>query len=179
MADTGRRGRHLGLPLPSLAGEPATDADGWASIPVGADIDRTLLQLRATAPGLASPLFNAPQGELPEGQSLVMEPTVRISGSAEGADGEPLDSGRVFLTAAKAKSDAKENGDSPSLLGSLGNVRTDANGKWQADVNPADLANLHAFVGQPGGNPVKHTVGAPVDAAAANAGKAVVTSKPH
>ena len=141
-----------------------TDSDGWATIPLGADLDRTALALRAVAPGLASATVRYPAGQLPDGQSLQMTAPETVGGIALDASGQPLPNARVYL----------QTGGGIGNTATVTSVRTDDVGRWQAAVHPQDITALSAMIGVPTGMPVKYAPGQALDAAAARAGTAEV-----
>jgi hypothetical protein len=157
-------GRNYSFDLPNRPF--ATDAEGYATIPVGADIDRTSLVLRAEAPGQSSATTRYPAGVLPEGQSMLLGATEPVGGVALDASGQPMANTRIYL-----KTGGAENTEAAAAVTS---VRTDDNGHWQAAVHPQDLPGLSALIGIPGGMPVKYVPGQPLDSAAAKAGTAEV-----
>jgi hypothetical protein len=161
-------GRNYSFDLPN---RPFTaDSDGWATIPVGADTDRTALVLRAEMPGYSSSIDRSERGNLPEGKSLTLAPSQRIGGTAVSADGKPMSGARVFLqqTPAPEAADARPR---PPVM----SVVTDAQGRWTAEVHPDEVAGLSVRLGEPGGTPFKHApLGTPLDVSAAKAGKAVI-----
>jgi len=161
-------GRNYSFDLPN---RPFTaDAQGWVTIPIGADVDRTALVLRAEAPGFVSPTLRSDPGQLPQNQSLALEPAQRIGGIAVGPDGSPLPGARVFLGQASPSGTEGTPHGSPTI-----SVVADAQGRWSAEVHPTELAGLAAKIGRPGGTPFKYTgTGIPLDKTAALAGKAVV-----
>ena len=160
-------GRNYSFDLPNRPFP--TDANGYAQIPVGVDIDRTTLQLRAEAPGLASPPIRFAAGELPDSPSLVVENAQTIGGIALDANGQPMANARVYL-----KSTGTNDGGGFGRSNVITNVLTDQSGKWQTSIHPQDAASLNALIGVPGGIPVKFAQGQALDPAAAAAGKAVV-----
>ena len=162
-------GRNYSFDLPNRPFP--TDAAGWATIPVGADIDRTALVLRAEIPGQSSALTRYPAGQLPAGQTLVMGNSETVGGTALDANGAPMPHARVYLKAGPSDP-AGEWGFSqnPTITTAV----SDATGHWQAAVNPADLPGLSAMIGVPGGTPVNFGHGPPLDPAAAKAGTAEV-----
>ncbi len=136
-------GRNYSFDLPNRPF--ATDAEGYATIPMGADIDRTSLVLRAEAPGLSSATTRYPLGALPEGQSMQLGATEQVGGVALDASGKPLANTRIYLKTGGAENAGAATGTS---------VRTDDQGRWQAAVHPHDLPGLSAQIGMPGGMPV-------------------------
>jgi hypothetical protein len=155
-------GRNYSFDLPNRPF--ATDAEGYATIPVGADIDRTSLVLRAEAPGQSSATTRYPAGTLPEGQSMLLGATEPVGGVALDASGQPMANTRIYL----------KTGGAENAAAAVTSVRTDENGHWQAAVHPQDLPGLSALIGVPGGMPVKFVPGQPLDSAAARAGTAEV-----
>ena len=155
-------GRNYSFDLPNRPFP--TDADGWATIPLGADLDRTALSLRAVAPGLASATVRYPAGQLPDGQSLQMTAPETVGGMALDASGRPLPNARVYL----------QTGGGTVNTATVTSVRADDAGRWQAAVHSQDITNLSAMVGIPAGMPVKYAPGQPLDPGAARAGTAEV-----
>ncbi len=140
----------------------ATDANGIARIPLGTDINRTDLVLRVEGNGLASQAIAFPRGEPPPNYDLTAAPARTVGGQVLDASGDPVASTWVYLKRA-------EDGERPV---SLGIVKTDANGHWQANMHPDDAAGFNLAVGT-GRRPPKFSDGQPVDATAAGARTAV------
>ncbi len=163
-------GRSYSFDLPN---RPFTaDNDGWATIPVGSDTDRTALVLRAEMPGYASPIDRSEQGSLPDGKSLTLAPSQHIGGTAVGADGKPMPGARVFFQQTPDASETTRPSSPPVI-----SVTADSHGRWSANVHPDEMVGLSATIGQPGGTPFKLApLGAPIDVNAAKAGNAVVTA---
>ncbi len=157
-------GRNFSFALPNRPF--STDASGWATIPVGVDLDRTALSLRAAAGGMASATVLYPLGQVPETARLAMAPVVVVSGAAVDGTGQALAHTRIYL---RTQSGADRD---PNVTV----VRTDRHGRWQAGVHAQDLENLSAAIGIPGGVPVRYAPSLPIDAAAAKTGTAVVRS---
>lgn len=155
-------GRNYSFDLPNRP--YPVDASGYALIPVGVDIDRTALSLRAVAPGLASAGMRFPVGELPQGQVLTLSPVENVSGVALDAAGQPMPNARILLRTGEAGG----NG-SPVTF-----VKADQDGRWQAPVHPVELIGLSAAVAIPGGWPFKYAQGQVLDSVTALAGKAEV-----
>ncbi len=155
-------GRNFSFDLPNRPF--ATDASGWATIPVGVDLDRTALSLRAEFSGMASATLRYPVGEMPQTAALSMAPAVTVGGTAVDAAGNPLANSRVYL---QMNEDAARK---PTVT----TVRTDRNGRWTAAIHSGDLQNLSAVIGVPSGPPIRYLSGKPLDAAAARTGTAVV-----
>lgn len=160
-------GRNYSFDLPNRPF--ATDRDGYATIPVGADVDRTALALRAVAPGQSSATLRYAAGQLPEGGSLTLEVSETVGGIALDASGQPLPNTRVYL----------KTGTDSTPAATVTSVRTDDAGRWQASVNPQDVPGMSAMIGMPTGMPVKYAPGQPLDAAAARAGTVEVHVGSH
>ncbi len=157
-------GRNFSFDLPNRPFP--TDASGWVTIPVGVDLDRTALSLRAESNGMASATFLYPMGQVPETGALSMAPVVFVSGTAVDANGKALANTRIYLQI----NEGADRNPNVTL------VRTDKTGRWRAGVHAQDLESLSAVIGIPAGPPVKHLPGQPLDAAAARTGTAVVRS---
>lgn len=163
-------GRNYSFDLPNRSF--TADSEGWATIPVGADTDRTALVLRAEMPGYSSSIDRSERGVLPEGKSLTLAPSQRIGGTAVSADGTPMSGARVFLQQTLA-TDAADTRPRPPVM----SVVTDEQGRWSAEVHPDEVAGLSVRLGEPGGTPFKHApLGTPLDVNAAKAGNAVITN---
>ena len=162
-------GRKYSFDLPN---RPFTaDSDGWASIPVGTDTDRTALALRAEMPGYASPINRSDRGKLPQGASLTLAPSQRIGGTAVSKDGKPMPHARVFFQQTPAAGSTGSSLQPPVM-----SVTTDSQGRWSAQVHPNEVAGLAATISQPGGTPFKLApLGTALNANAAKAGNAIVT----
>lgn len=156
-------GRNYSFDLPNRP--YPTDAEGYATIPVGADIDRTALRLRAEAPGLASPVTAFALGAVPSEYSIQVAPSEQVNGRAVDADGQPLPLARVLLREAVAD----ESGRPLNLM----SVQTDHDGRWFADLHPESISRLEGVVGVPGGIPMVFAPGQPLPARAGT-----VTLKP-
>jgi hypothetical protein len=122
--------------------------------------------------GYASPTNRSEPGNLPEGQSITLAPSQRIGGTAVAVDGKPLPGARVFLQSTSSTGGA---GSSSPLMMS---VIADSQGRWNAQVHPAEVTGLAAKIGEPGGTPFKFGAAAPLNPSAAKAGNAVVTVAP-
>lgn len=162
-------GRNYSFDLPNRPYQ--TDADGYATIPVGADLDRTALRLRAEAPGLATPVASFPMGEVPSEHSLSLSQAERIGGVAVGPDGQPLPYARVVL-----KESAPGGGTFFQSTPELISVQADAGGRWQASLHPESIERLTGVVGVPGGHPFKFAPAQPLSAAEARAGTVRVST---
>ncbi|MGI8603085.1 MAG: hypothetical protein ACR2OZ_08795 [Verrucomicrobiales bacterium] len=161
-ADVWAGGRTYSFALPDRPFP--TDGEGYASIPLGVDVDRTALQLRLSAPGLAAPVVAFESGQVPDSPTLVAEPAQTIGGQLLADNGAPLPGTRLVL---KRSADAGGSGTVVSY------IKTDAQGQWQAAIHPNDLQGLSAVVALPGSQP-SHQSGQPLDPAAAIRGEAVV-----
>ncbi len=161
-------GRQYSFDLPNRPYQ--TDAEGYATIPVGVDLDRTALRLRAEAPGLASPVASFSMGEVPSEHSFSLSPSEQVGGVALGADGQPLPYARVVLRQTSA---GNESGfqNAPELA----TVQADAHGRWQASLPPGSAEQLAGVVGVPGGDPLKYAPTQPLPATDARAGTATVS----
>lgn len=156
-------GRNYSFDLPDRP--YTTDAEGYAKIPVGVDIDRTALALRVEADGYTAPVTKYALGSVPENTTLRTETASQtVGGQLLDESGAPMADTRVLIRASP---------DGPQSGATLANVRTDSEGRWQAVVNPADASSFSVQAGIPGG-PALKSGGVAVDAAAAAAGNAVV-----
>lgn len=160
-------GRNYSFDLPNRP--YATDAEGYATIPVGADPDRTALRLRAEAPGLASPVAGFPLGSVPSDYAFRLAAAESVGGVAMGSDGQPLPYARVLLR----EFASLEAGEAQTPL-SLMAVRADENGRWQASLHPDSVARLEGVVAVPGGVPMTFAPGQLLPASAAKAGTVAV-----
>lgn len=158
-------GRNYSFDLPDRPF--VTDADGYVTIPVGSDVDRTELALRAEAPGLAAQAIRLGSGDVSD-QTLKMGSSVTVSGIALDANGRPIAGRRVFLQTPGSYNDNQ----------TLAQAITDSNGRWKASLHPSQAKEFNAIVTQPGGRQMKYESGAPVDASAAAQGTAVVRERP-
>ena len=165
-------GRHYSFDLPNRPF--ATDANGIAHIPLGADLDRTSLSLRVDGGGLASPAVAFPHGEPPESFQLIAQPAQTVGGQLLDAQGNPVANTWVYLKGATGNAD-----DANVAMGgvNLGAVKTDAYGRWSATLNPSDAAAFNLAVGVRG-RPPKFSPGESVDAQAAANGNAVTIIRP-
>jgi len=171
-ADVWAGGRNFSFDLPQRP-YPA-DADGWATIPVGEDVDRTALSLRAVMPGHSSEILRAPVGEVPITASLTLAPTVTLRGTVADSTGQPRSGVHVFLSQASTSPGGEPTSFMPTQP--FAHAPTDAHGRWQIDV-PASVADQLAFnLAEPAGQPFKYVGTMPLDAAAARAGTAVLTA---
>ena len=162
-------GRNYSFDLPNRPF--VTDANGFARIPLGADLDRTELVLRFEGYGMASPAVVFPRGEPPESYVLKANLARAVGGKVVDSNGEPVAGTWVYLS----RPGVGEDGAPPEKPGaSLGVVKTDANGRWTASLHPSDAAGFHLTVPS-GPRPPKFSAGQPVDAYAAAAGHAVTT----
>jgi hypothetical protein len=161
-------GRNYSFDLPNRPFP--TDAEGYATIPVGADLDRTALRLRADAPGLASPVASFALGQVPTEYALTLAPAEPVGGVALGADGQPLPYARVVLKQASTGDDALVQSGAE-----LATVRADAQGRWQASLPPDSVEHLTGVVGEPRGTPLRFAPTQPLSAADARAGTAAVS----
>ena len=141
----------------------ATDASGVARIPLGTDLIRTSLSLRADGGGLASQAVAFPHGEPPESFQLTVVPARTVGGRLLDAEGNPVANTWVFLKGAVADAVSGVN---------LGTVKTDAYGRWSANLNPNDAAAFNLAVGSRG-RPPQFSAGEPVDVRAAGNRSAV------
>ncbi|MCX6857459.1 MAG: hypothetical protein NTV80_21420 [Verrucomicrobia bacterium] len=165
-------GRNYSFDLPN---RPFTaDSDGWVTIPVGVDTDRTALVLRAERGDFASATSRSQRGNLPQNQSITLAPAESIGGTVVGYDGKAMPGARVFLQSTASA------GGAGSASRTMMNVRADSNGHWSAQVHPDELAaGLEARIGEPAGTPFKSVLpGSLIDSASAKAGRAVVTVAP-
>ncbi|MES2709846.1 MAG: hypothetical protein V4726_24835 [Verrucomicrobiota bacterium] len=159
-------GRNYSFDLPNRP--YTTDAEGYASIPVGVDQDRTALALRLEASGYTAPFKQFARGETPESVTLTAETASQsVSGRLINESGAPLADTRVFLR--QGDGDTKAGG-------TLAQVRTDSEGRWQATLNPQDAKSFSAEIGVPGGPALKTGESITVDAGAAASGNAVIVA---
>lgn len=107
-------GRHYSFDLPNRPF--STDAQGFVQIPLGVDLDRTVLGLRAVTGDGASPLVAFSAGDAPRSYELRIDPAQVVGGSVIDARGQPLGDCWVYL----------KNPDGRALTA----VRTDAFGRW-------------------------------------------------
>jgi hypothetical protein len=154
-------GRNFSFDLPERAF--VTDAEGYVSIPVGVDTDRTALALRANVPGMTSQAVRLERGNLDD-QTLTLAPSTQVSGVVLDANNQPVAGRRIFLKT------APESGD----LLTLAQVVTGPDGRWSAPLHPSQTQSFNAFVAQPGGKDLKHNIGTPVNTAAAVRGNALI-----
>ena len=154
-------GRNFSFDLPDRAF--VTDAQGYVSIPIGVDTDRTALALRADAPGMTSQAVRLDAGNV-EDQTLTLAASTKVSGIALDASGQPAAGRRVFL---KTPEDS-------SAHQTLAQVVTGPDGRWSAFLHPSQAQSFNALVAQPGGNPLKFNNGTPVNAVDAIRGNAVI-----
>ncbi len=154
-------GRNFSFDLPERSF--VTDAEGYVSIPIGVDTDRTALALRADAPGLIAMAIQLEAGNVDE-QILILMPGTQVSGTALDASGQPAAGRRLFL---KTPGD---NGTSQTLA----QVITGPDGRWSTTLHPNQVQSFNAFIAQPGGQMLKFTPGTPVNTAAALKGSAII-----
>ncbi|MGB8170572.1 MAG: hypothetical protein WCF18_23920, partial [Chthoniobacteraceae bacterium] len=125
-------GRRYSFDLPNRPF--ATDENGFVKIPLGTDLDRTALWLRLAGNGLAAPIVSFPLGSPPESYVLKAEPAQPVSGRVVDESGLPLADTWVYLKRAA--------GNGQAAGGSLGTVKTDAEGRWSANLHPTDAAEF-------------------------------------
>lgn len=162
-------GRNYSFDLPNRPF--VTDANGFARIPLGSDLDRTELVLRFEGHGLASPAVAFPPGAPPERYELKADLARTVGGKVVDATGQPVADTWVYLKRPAADADGAA---SPGRGTSLGTVKTDAEGRWKASLHPTDAARFNLVVGD-GQRPPKFFAGQPVDAYTAAARTAVTT----
>jgi len=160
-------GRNYSFDLPNRP--YATDADGYATIPVGADPDRTALRLRAEAPGLASPVAGFPLGSVPSDYAFQLAAAESVGGVAMGSDGQSLPYARVLLRESVPGAAGEAQTSLPLVA-----VRADENGRWQTSLHPDSVSRLEGVVAVPGGVPMTSSPGQPLPGSAAKAGTVAV-----
>jgi len=144
--------------------------------------------LRFEGYGMASPVVAFPHGKPPESYVLQAGLAKPVGGRVVDSAGQPLADKWVYLSrgAAPAIDASLRTSDaSLSILGvpipfpgaSLGAVKTDADGRWQANLHPADAADFALAVPDARGSP-KFFAGQPVDPYKAAAGSAITTVAP-
>lgn len=154
-------GRNYSFDLPDRPF--VTDAEGYVSIPIGVDTDRTALALRAETPGMAAEAIRLEPGNV-EDQTLTLASFTQVSSIALEANGEPAGGRRIFLK-------SPEGSDTSQTLAQ---VVTGPDGRWSASLHPNQAQSFNAFIAQLGGKEVKFDLGVPVNAAAAIRGSAVI-----
>jgi hypothetical protein len=159
-------GRNYSFDLPDRPF--TTDADGYARVPVGVDIDRTALQLRVTTPGLAARVVSLANGQVPESQTLVAEAAQTVGGQVLDANGQPVADTRVMLKL------AGNGATSSGLAPTLAQTRTDAQGYWQAAVHPHDAAAMSLVVAGATDQPLPFDGGQRIDPATAAQRRAII-----
>ena len=124
-------GRNYSFDLPD---RPYTaDAAGNVKIPIGADVDRTALQLRMSAPGLSSQTMSFERGDVPTNQTLTASAAQAVGGQILDADGYPAANLRVALRTPIGEAPA---GEAPIRFTTVAQVTTDADGKpWVNELN--------------------------------------------
>jgi hypothetical protein len=153
-------GRRYSFDLPNRPF--ATDANGVAKIPLGADVNSTALVLRVEGGGLASQAVAFPRGQPPQNYDLTAEPAQTVGGRVTDANGSPIGNTWIYLKRpSDADAAASEGGGA-----SLGAVKTDASGQWIASLHPKDAGAFNIVVSSEH-TPAKFAAGEPVDAAAA------------
>ncbi len=149
-------GRKFSFDLPNRPF--VTDTNGLARIPLGSDLDRTALVLRAEASGLASPTVAFPLGQPPASHELRTATAQAVGGRVTDANGAPIPHTWIYLKApASAAGEAGAN---------LGAIKTDGSGQWAAHLHAADAAKFNIVVSSEG-LPAMFSAGEPVDAATA------------
>ena len=157
-------GRNYSFDLPERPF--ATDAEGYVTIPIGSDVDRTALALRAEAPGLAAQAIRLEPGTTTR-QTLTMAPATIVSGIALNAQGRPAAGRRVIL---KTPGDIDTNQ-------TLAQVITGPDGRWTASLHSKQAQSFNAFIARPGGPAVRYETGTPVNPTAAARGTAVIRER--
>ncbi len=158
-------GRNYSFDLPD---RPYTaDASGNVRIPVGADADRTALQLRLATPGLASQTLSFARGEVPINPTITASTAQQVGGQLLDAEGYPAANQRIALRTPIGEG---------QNFATIGQVVTDNNGNWSAPVHPEDAGRfvISTTVAGPHFQGYSAQGNVPVDHAAAVQGRAVV-----
>ncbi|MCB1097050.1 MAG: hypothetical protein KDN22_15865 [Verrucomicrobiae bacterium] len=150
----------------------ATNDEGYARIPLGADLDRTALVLRvATDDGLASTAVAFQNGTPPDHYEMTVEPAQTVGGTVTDAEGQPVGDTWIYLKTGTST----DNNDFMSQVGrNLGTVKTNENGQWIASLHPDDTSDFGAVVATPSVAIPKFTTPIPVPPAEAAQGSAIL-----
>jgi hypothetical protein len=134
-----------------------TDANGVARIPLGTDLGRTALALRVEGDRMVSQAITFPMGQPPQNYDVTVGPMQTVGGRVTDENGNAMANTWLYL---KGQANA---GGSAMTGASLGTVKTDAFGQWNAKLHPNDATAFNIAVGA-GKVIAKFSPGQPVDA---------------